>query len=72
MAITPNVPLLDTLEKAVANAVGPYDKTVWSGFPFVVNCGYDPAVNRIYIYAAFAQGGNYYPGMSDEDRVAIW
>ena len=57
-------------KKAVASASGPYDKTVWDGFPFVVNCGYEPAVNGIYIYAAFARGNNYYPGMSDEELYA--
>ena len=36
----------------------------------MVNCGYEPAVNGIYIYAAFARGNNYYPGMSDEELYA--
>ena len=57
-------------KKAVSDASGPYDKTVWDGLPFVVNCGYEPAVNGIYIYAAFAQGNNYYPGISDEELYA--
>ena len=57
-------------KKAVASASGPYDKTVWDGLPFGVNCGYEPAVNGIYIYAGFAQGDNYYPGMSDEELYA--
>ena len=43
-------------KKAVSRASGPYDRTVWDGFPFVVNCGYEPAVNGIYIYAAFCTG----------------
>ena len=54
----------------VSKATGPYDKTVWDSLPFVVNCGYEPAVNGIYINAGFAQGDNYYPGMSDEELYA--
>ena len=54
----------------VSKATGPYDKTEWGSLPFVVNCGYDPAVNGIYINAGFAQGDNYYPGMSDEELYA--
>ena len=57
-------------KNAVAKATGPYDKTAWDGFPFGVNCGYEPAVNGIYIYAGFAQGNNYYPEMSDEELYA--
>ena len=56
--------------KEVSKATGPYDKTVWDSLPFVVNCGYEPAVNGIYINAGFAQGDNYYPGMSDEELYA--
>ena len=56
--------------KEVSKATGPYDKTVWDSLPFVVNCGYEPAVNGIYINAGFAQGNNYYPGMSDEELYA--
>ena len=56
--------------KDVSKATGPYDKTVWDSFPFGVNCGYEPAVNGIYINAGFAQGNNYYPGMSDEELYA--
>ena len=57
-------------KKNVSRASGPYDRTVWDGLPFVVNCGYEPAVNGIYIYAAFARGNNYYTGMSDEELYA--
>jgi predicted metalloendopeptidase len=35
----------------VSKASEPYDKTVWDSFPFVVNCGYVPDVNGIYINA---------------------
>lgn len=55
---------------AVSKAAGPYDRTVWSGFPFTPNCGYDPSVNGIFIYAAFARGNNYDPGISDEELYA--
>lgn len=56
--------------KEVSKAAGPYDKTVWDSFPFGVNCSYAPAVNGIYIYAGFAQGNNYHPGISDEELYA--
>ena len=56
--------------KEVSKASEPYDKTSWDSFPFGVNCSYEPAVNGIYIYAGFAQGNNYHPGISDEELYA--
>ena len=57
-------------DKAVKDATAPYDRTLWDGLPFVVNCTYTPSVNGIYIYAAYAQGGNYNPDMTDEELYA--
>ena len=50
----------------------PMDKEAWDprGKPNTVNCAYDPQNNAIYICGAFAQGGLYKSGMSDEELYA--
>ena len=54
-------------EENVEDYSGPYDKEKWGSAPHVVNCFYNPMSNSIYIMGAFARGGMYDSGMSDEE-----
>ena len=57
-------------EQDVKNFTKPVDNRKWSGKPQEVNCSYHPLENSIYILGAFAQGGIYNSGMSDEELYA--
>ena len=54
------------LAENVADYSKPVDKEKWSKPPHEVNCFYYPLTNSIYIMGAFARGGLYDRGMSDE------
>ena len=57
-------------EQDVKKFTEPVKYNVWSGMPQEVNCGYQAQENAIYILGAFAQGGIYNSGMSDEELYA--
>ena len=56
----------------VERAASPVNPEEWNaeGRPNVLNCGYDPQANTIYICGAFARGNLYNSGMSDEELYA--
>ena len=57
------------LAKSVKDYSGPVDKAKWEMPPCVVNCGYLPTNNTVYILGGFTQGAIYNSGMSDEEMM---
>jgi len=55
------------LDQSVEDYAKPVDREKWGSAPQIINCFYDPQTNSIYIMGAFAQGGLYNSGMSDEE-----
>ena len=56
--------------KEVREYSEPVDKEKWHSTPQTVNCFYNPQENSVTILGAFARGGVYNSGMSDEELYA--